>query len=352
MRKIRMNEAAVLLALALGCRVGVDVSRAGYASAGYDLQVVQSEIGLIHSSLSCQTAATWTESGLDTPVTRDFSIPSCQSVSFARLYLDIWGGTNARTARAAVHVNGTALPLLNFGGTSDAHPVYDAHANCVYGSGAGVWQLAFTGLAGLLKTDGTANTVSVTLSDPDASGFDGRMYGISLIAVYQDPSIDHILDYYLAEADGTMRTSPGTYGSPDERMLTLSGLNIAEALTATYYAGYTHGNTSAGANHLDQLYLNGSRLGPANNDVSTGDFTNYPPNLLTFNASEYLAADSTFRYTVNGAELGGTGDSYLRANFGVLALTRPIPEPSSVGLLAVGVMSLLARARNRRKALH
>lgn len=317
---------------------------AGFQASGYDLQVVDSAVGLENAAVSYQTIPTWSASGLNTPVSRNFTLPACQNIHFARLYLDVWGGSNYKNARATVTVNGTALPVIDFGNTGtvsaistyDANPTFNAGANCVYGSGAGAWQIGFSGIADLLHTDGTANTINVTISDPQGSQFDGRMYGISLVSVYQDPSIDQTLDYYLAEADGTMRSGqPNSYGSPNQRSLTLSGLNTTNVNSAVYHAGYTHGNTASGTSNLDQLYFNGTALG-VGNDVSTGDAINYPPNNLAFDVSGYLAANPTVRYSVNSAELGGTGDTYLRANIGLLEIAHPIPEPATLGLLVLG----------------
>ena len=170
----------------------------------------------------------------------------------------IWmfgGGSNYKSALATITVNGTTQ-TLNFGTTSDANSTFDPDATCVYGSGSGAWQLCLSNVASLLYTDGTANSVSVTISDPDSTGFDGRVCDVSLVSIYQDPSINQTLDYYLAEADGTLRKTPGSSGSPSERSLTISGIDTADVLAATYTAGYTHGTTG----QLDQLFFNSTDL--------------------------------------------------------------------------------------------
>lgn len=342
----RFVASAVVIAVAVFGGLGQERALAGYSGPGYGLQVVQSGEGLQNAAAYYQTVGTWAGSGIDELVPASFTMPTSQQILFSRLYLDVWGGTKDYTARATVTVNGTALPVINFGGTSDANPTYDAIATCVYGSGAGAWQLAYSGVAGLLKTDGTANSITVTISDPAGSGFDGRMYGVSLVAVYNDPTIDQVLDYYLAEADGTIRsTQPNSYSSPDQRSLTFADLNTADVISATYHAGYTHGSTTTGTNNLDAVFFNGISLG--GNDVSTGNTTSYPPNNLTFDVSSYLLADSTVRYTVNGTELGGTGDTYLRPNIGLLEITHPVPEPATMSLLILGGLSVLARSRRR-----
>ena len=84
-------------------------------------------------------------------------------------------------------VNGTQLPPISIGGTSDSNPTYNAAETCVYGSGYGMWQLAIGGVGGLLNTNGGANTVTWTVSDPNAE-FDGRTYYASLVTVYTNPT--------------------------------------------------------------------------------------------------------------------------------------------------------------------
>ena len=96
-------------------------------------------------------------------------------IDFARLYLDIWGGSPSFTATVTVSVNGTQLPTISIGGTNDANPTYNAAETCVYGSGYGVWQLAIAGVGDLLNTNGIANTVTWTVNDPTGD-FDGRTY--------------------------------------------------------------------------------------------------------------------------------------------------------------------------------
>jgi hypothetical protein len=349
-RHLRHFGFAYLVTAALMCAMALP-ARAEYTSAGYNLQVVQSELGLANAAVNYQTNGLWTVSGLGTEVGTSFSLPSAQNIRFARLYLDVWGGTAAKTATVTASVNGTALAPVNFGGTKDTNPTYNASQTSVYGSGAGAWQVAFSGISGLLKKGRTANTLSFTITDPLASGFDGRTYGASLISVYSDPSIHQTLDYFLAEGDGTMRSAANnTYLSPDVRSLTFSGLNVADVNSATYQAGYTHGNTRSGTTNLDKLDFNGNPLGADPKDVSTGNTTSYPPNNLSFDVTGYLANESTVRYSVNNLELGGTGDTYLRANIGLLAVSHPVPEPSTFVLLASGAVGFLryfARRRNR-----
>ena len=171
--------------------------------SGYNLEVVQSGQGLPHAGISYQMNQAWNEAGGNAyqPVTTTFTLPSCNDIDFARLYLDTWGGTPDCTANVNVSVNGQSLPTIYIGGTSDSNPTYNAAETCVYGSGYGMWQLAIGGVGGLLNTNGAANTVTWTVSDPNGE-FDGRTYCASLVTVYTNNSLNQTLDYDLAEADG------------------------------------------------------------------------------------------------------------------------------------------------------
>lgn len=320
-------------------------SRAGYLAAGYDLQVVKSEQGLSHSALNYQTNGLWSGSGRGVDMSTSFTLPSCQDVHFARLYLDLWGGTKDYTCTVTASLNGTALATLTVGSAVDANPTFSLSQASVYGSGAGAWQIAYPAVASLIKKDGSANTLTFKVTDAN-NQFDGRTLATSLVAIVTDPSINQTLDYQLAEADGTLRNAPGTYGSPTQRTLTLTGINTASVTSAAYHAGYTHGSTSTGTNNLDQIFFNGTRIGPASNDATVGDTINYPPSHLDLDVASLLSSTSAVRYSVDGTELGGTGDSFLRANLGVLEVVHPVPEPGS--LLAASMLLGLTLARRTR----
>lgn len=330
-----------VLALALSSLLAVTgPALAGYAQPGYDLQVVKSEQGVEHGAVSYLTNPTWGISGLDTQVTTSFTLSACQDIRFARLYLDIWGGTRDYTSAISATLNGTPLGVVNIKGYSaDDNPTFDAAMTCVYGTGSGMWQVAYSGVGGLLHTDGTANVLSFTVTDPGGSGFDGRTACASLVAVYTDPGISQTLDYYLAEADGTVRKTPGTNNSPAERSLTFAGLDTDDLVAATYVAGYTHG--TAGQN--DQLYFNGHALGDAANDIALGTTLDYGPSNHAYDVTGHLAGSSTVRYSVAPADVGSSGEGYLRPNISLLEVVHPLPEPATICLLALGAAAVFRR---------
>ena len=173
-------------------------------------------------------SSTWSGSGLGGPVTTSFTLPSCNAIDYSRLYLDIWGGMPAFSASVSISVNGTPLPTISIG-VGDTNPTQSRGSQtCVYGSGYGVWELAVAGVANLLYTNGTANTVTWCVNDPTGN-FDGRTYDASLVTVYTSSTLNQTLDYDLAEANGFMQNS-GDTGAPSSRTLTITGVNTANVL--------------------------------------------------------------------------------------------------------------------------
>ena len=336
-RQQQNTSVVVVLAGILGVLVPLP-ALAGFALPGYDLQVVQSGQGLVNSAVSFQTNRTWIDSTPAKPYSfgTSFALPSCDEILFTRLYMDVWGGTNTYTSQIDTTVNGNALQVVNIGGTADSNPTYDPSQTCVYGSGYGTWQLAYAGTAGLLNLDGTANSVSVTISDSSGQ-FDGRTVDITLVTVYRDQGLDQVLDYYLAEADGYMRRTPGTPGSPAERELSINSINISDVTSASYTAHYTHGT----ADQFDRIYFNGTQLD--GDDVAWGQMGAYGPDVPTFDVANLLLTNSTVRYSVDETVVGTPSEFSLRAKIGLLEITHPIPEPGTLAVLTLGSLVLMRR---------
>jgi hypothetical protein len=319
--------------------LGASRAMAEFVLGGYTPQVVWSQQGLENAAVSLQTTGQWASSGSNTGYvsTASFESTACDSIAFARLYVDIYGGTNLHTTYVTVTVNGHALSTIYVGGTSDSNSTFDATSTCVYGSGVGQWQLAIAGADEYLHTDGTANVITVTEDDKDGTNFDGRIVDISLVTVYQDSSIDQALDYYLIEGDGYMRKSlSSTYGNaPSTRTVAIDGIDTSNVTSASYTTLYTHGSLG----EADRQYFNGNQLG--GDDVAYGQYGTYGPDLTTFDVTAYLAEDSSVVYNASG-------ETSMLAKLGLLSVTHAVPEPATLTLLAIGAMALIRRKRTDR----
>ena len=311
---------AVVLAI-LGLAVGP--AYGGFSLSGFNLQVIQSQQGVNNGAANFQTVSLWESSDLGVPVSTAFTLPSCQGIAASRLYLDIWGGENTYTAQITASLNGTALPTIKIGGTSDKNPTYSTTSTSVYGSGFGTWQVAFStsNVTPLLYTNGTPNVLNFTITD-SSGNFDGRVYCATLVTIYTDLSIASRLDYYLVEADGSLGDVPGGAGFPAQRSVTFSGLNLAGVVSAQYAAEYLLG---ASGQH-SQVYFNGTALGgPQNNVATVGELGPYGPNLPTFNVTSLLTSNSTVRNDVADADVGSPGQTYLQANVSLLTVQHAVP---------------------------
>jgi len=351
----------VLIAAALSIAVA-SPAWAEYGANGYDLGLVKSA-SVVNGTATWQTVpllnATGGAKAVNGTINVTFTSASYQNVVFARLYLDVFGGTPYYSAQWTASLNGNALPMLMTGGTGDPSPGTPGDGNpanrdpdttCVYGSGYGYWQIAYANIAPMLKHDGTSNTFSFS-ADPLGTNFDSRQYGATLVVIYSDPSLQQILDYQLFEGDGYMRKSAGTSAPTQvinlDREFTFNGVNTANVTSAIYTAGYTTGDSG----QTDQVFFNGTALGPTaglGNDIARGYGGTYDAEVHSFDVTSYLQASNYVLYSIDQSVLGGTGESTLHANWALLTVIHPVPEPATLGVLAAGVVGLWLKKRGQR----
>ena len=110
--------------------------------------------------------------------------------SLRPIYLDVYGGTNAYTAQV-VTVNGHALNPMGLGAPLTLTRRLTRPRPSLW-IGHRAMAVAVSSAAAYLRKDGSANNISVLVSDPSNTGFDGRMVEVSLMAVYQDPNISEV----------------------------------------------------------------------------------------------------------------------------------------------------------------
>lgn len=187
----------------------------------------------------------------ENPYNQTFDVPgeagsNGENVTWARLYVGIWGGTKYGGGWLNVtYTNNTGNPTtlrnITCGGGNpprgdlDNTPPYDP-TNSSYNTGCGVWLVALNCTANV--TSGT-NTVNATTINPGA--WDGRVYAIVLVTVYENSSLAKV-QYWVNEGNVNLHYD-GAMGHPalDNNVTWFNGTayNCTEANLTTVYYGST-----------------------------------------------------------------------------------------------------------------
>lgn len=299
---------------------------AGFNFAGYDLEVIASQQGLANAAVSFEANSLWIEAPPEKPYNTQtgFTLPETEQILFSRLYLNVWGGTNSYTCEIELSINGTALDIVYIGGQNDENAVYEPNQVCVYGSGFGSWQVAYNDVEDMLHLDGSENVIEITISD-DSGLFDGRIFDASLFAVYKDSEAQYAIDYYLAEADGYMRRTPGSPGSPNHRILNIDDIATENLLSATFTTLYTHGRDD----QKDMLFFNNTQLGGDNIAIGAGGL--YGPDVVSFDVTDLIESNSSALYTIDEEVTGEISEFSLFAKIAFLEVQRAYCENPPVG---------------------
>jgi hypothetical protein len=177
----------------------------------------------------------------------------------------------------------------------------------------------------------------------------------SLWEVYQKASLNNTFQYAVAEGSGDIyTTTPGTAQSPTvaSRWVEMGGFNVDNIQSAKLDALYTYVHNPQD-NHLyissDNLH-NGSLVG---GDPAVTSSSTYAAVQASFDvASGLSASDNWVKFSVDPADgVIGSGTTVFRPQEAILEVTRTVPEPASLGLLAVGGLALLRRTRTKAGAI-
>ena len=200
-----------------------------------------------------------------TPYTQDFNVPE-GTVEWAKLYVGVWGGTDERTGTIDVTFNDIELETLTLEGNDDTNPD-------VYCSGRGVYWIGY---------DVTSNTTSGPLDAvvTTSGDIDGRVYGIVLVAVYEDPDGEEV-EYWVNEGNPNLHETNEEAVAEFPGTIDVDKFTLAR-LTAVYLAG------GYGAN--DYLYFNDETLCDGDNCDDIANSKNYF-DFKTFDVIDYITED-------------------------------------------------------------
>jgi len=262
--------------------------------------------------------------GIDqSPYTQSFNIPE-GTVKWARLYVGVWGGTEEKTGSITVTFNGEEMETLELKGKDDSNPE-------VYCSGHGVYWIYY---------DVTSNTTSgpVEAVATTSGNIDGRVYGIILVAVYEEPDGEEV-KYWINEGNVNLHGKgwSGDLGSVnDEALADFPGTvdvdkYAAARLTTVYLTG------SPGEN--DYLYFNEKKLCDGDNCDDIANSKKYF-DLKIFDVIDHLDKES------NEAKFELGDEDYVHPVLAVLTLHTEEEGDSDLTVSNVAVPILYAGSSN------
>jgi subtilase family serine protease len=256
------------------------------------------------------------------PYTQSFNVPG-DEITWARLYVGVWGGKEEYTGSVAVTFNDKELETLELEGESDTNPN-------VYCSGHGVYWIYYDVTDN--TTSGPIDAVVTTSGD-----IDGRVYGVVLVAVYEEQDGEEV-EYWINDGNVNLHGEgwSGELGSNDEALADFSGTVdvdkfVMARLTVVYLTG------TPGLN--DYLYFNDEKLCDGDN---CDDIANSKQSfdIKTFDVIDYIekeANKATF-------ELGD--EDYLHPVLAVLTLHTEEEGDSDLTVSSVKVPILYAGSTN------
>ena len=292
-RKIRLQIILVSIVVMM-LLLSINMASAEYNFDGvpYTDQLKETQRGTIQGGVYIDGGY-----GVDrSPYTQSFNVPD-GTVKWARLYVGVWGGNEEKTGSISVTFNGEEMETLELKGKADSNPE-------VYCSGHGVYWIYY---------DVTSNTTSgpVEAVATTSGNIDGKMYGIVLVAVYEEPDGEEV-KYWIEEGNVNLHGKgwSGEYGTNDEALADFSGsVDIdkyaAARLTTVYLTG------SPGEN--DYLYFNDKKLCDGDNCDDIANSKKYF-DLKIFDVIDHLEKES------NEAKFELGDEDYLHPVLAVLTL--------------------------------
>ncbi|WP_255335471.1 DUF3344 domain-containing protein [Methanosarcina sp. KYL-1] len=236
--------------------------------------------------------------GLDaTPYTQTFNVPG-NSTKFARLYVGVWGGNARNTGTLDVTFNDFEFETLDLKGEEDDNPEVYCSGNGVYWVTYNVTEIASPGSAeAVVKTGGS---------------IDGKVYGVVLVAVYEDEDGDDV-KYWIKEGNVNLHgeSSDGKGDTNDELTVSFSGtVNPDKYELASLSVVYLTGTSG----EEDYLYFNDEQLsdGTNKNDIANSkDYFDFK----VFDVLDYLEKSGNEMRVERGEE------EYLHPVLAVLSLS-------------------------------
>ena len=228
-------------------------------------------------------------------LTGNFDAPK-GDVKWARLYTGIWGGTEDYAGWVNVSFNGVygtnGLGPIHLQGKNDVNPN-------VWCSGHGKYWI-YNDVTDLVNA-GATNTATVSKINATVGSFDGRVYGIVLVVVYEGGDNPKDIQYWINDgSDGLNYVTPLNEGTTYFEGAVDTGIVNDAKLTMVHLTGYDPSCTNC-------LKFNDNPLDT--NVVDTNTFE-----LNTWDVKSYLMSSG------NNAWYSRGGDPYVSVCNAILVL--------------------------------
>ena len=254
------------------------------------------------------------------PYTQSFNVPEGE-VIWAQLYVGVWGGSETKTGYVDVTFNNRELETLDLKGKADANPN-------VYCSGNGVYWVVYN-----VKENQATGSVDAVVTT--SGTIDGRVYGVTLVAVIEEDEGSKV-QYWINEGNVNLHKSSGIHGTNDEAVAEFNGTVdmdefAAARLTTVYLTG------SPGQN--DYLYFNDNKLCDGDN---CDDIANSKQSFdfKTFDVIDYIEKDN------NEAKFERGDEDYVHPVLAVLSLHKEEEGDSDLVVSNVAVPILYTGTSN------
>lgn len=253
-----------------------------------------------------------------TPYMQEFNVPG-DSVTWAKVYVGVWGGNEEKTGTLDLTVNGNSFESVELEGIGDKGDDEDQNPS-IYCAGHGIYWVAYD--------LGTAlSTGPVTVEAETGGNIDGRIYGIVLAAVYEDKE-GQDTRYWIEEGNINLHDkgwSEDVSSTHDEAYADFSGkVDVDKYKTANLVAVYLCGSPGLG----DSLYFNDEQLSDGENSNDIASSKSYF-DLKFFDVLDFLAEDD------NELKFQRDNEDYLHPVLATLSLGTE--EEGSSDLIVSGI---------------
>ena len=204
----------------------------------------------------------------ETTLTGSFDVPN-GTVKWARLYTGIWDGTEKYEGWVGVTFNG--VDDSNGLGPIHLQGVNDINSN-VWCSGNGKNWIYYNVTD--LVSAGAENTATTTKINATVGDFDGRVYGIVLVVVYEGGDDPKNIQYWINDgSDGLNYKTPNNNGTTDFAGKVGKGKVTEAELTMVHLTAYEP--VCANCLAFNGQELNTSMVDSNNFELNTWDVTGY-----------------------------------------------------------------------------